>query len=122
MTRSRSYPAVWDSRRILAGPPLTQHTPIGALISAGVLVGLGSVDSPNARNTRIEAGWTALGSSSLSTKDALALVSTNLEKLLGVKPEEEEAQSRDWVAVEGEIFGFEGKVVARGGGEGVSLM
>lgn len=80
----------------------------------------------SARNTRFDAGWTLLGSPSLTPQTALALVSTNLEKLLGLKGASKDVRERDWIAVEGDAFGFNGKVVASGGaggkrGEGVAL-
>ena len=79
------------------------------------LVGLGIDEQWSARNTRFDVGWTLLGSPSLTTQSALALVTTNLEKLLGLKTSAE-FSARDWIAVEGaDAFGFDGKVVATGG-------
>lgn len=56
----------------------------------------------------------------LDDKAAYALSSTNLEKLLGLKVSRDFAE-RDWVAVAGGLFSFEGKVVAKGGADGVAL-
>ena len=66
-----------------------------------------------------------LGVEGMGVKDALRLVSTDLEALLGVEIGEKD-RARDWIAVEGEdVFGFGGKVVAAGGagkdGEEVAL-
>lgn len=70
-------------------------------------------------------GWTLLTSPSLTPKSALALVSTNLEKLLGLKDSSKDVRDRDWIAVQGDAFGFDGKVVAQGGAgkkaDGVAL-
>ncbi|CED83667.1 Metal-dependent hydrolase, composite domain [Phaffia rhodozyma] len=112
---ARSFPTGWDQRRILAGPPITASTPVDVLVNAGVTVGLAIVESWQARNTRFEAAWALLASSSLTTKSALELVTTNVEKLLGLDTSSTDGEG-DWFAVEGDFFGFEGKVVARGGG------
>lgn len=51
-------------------------------------------------------------------------MSANVEKLLGLKPAKAFVQA-DWFAIAGDLFSFEGQVVARGGagedGEGVAL-
>lgn len=57
----------------------------------------------------------ALETPSLSKTEALALVSTNLEKLLGIQASSSSSGSagEDLVAFKGgDIFGFESKVVA----------
>lgn len=74
----------------------------------------------SARNTRFESGWAFINSDVLDKKAAYALSSHNLEKLLGLKVSRDFAE-RDWVAVAGDLFSFEGKVVAKGGAEGVAL-
>lgn len=56
----------------------------------------------------------------LDDRAAFALVSHNLETLLGLDVPRAFAE-RDWIAVAGDLFSFEGKVVAKGGADGVAL-
>ncbi|ORY35366.1 hypothetical protein BCR39DRAFT_509101 [Naematelia encephala] len=114
VTRPRSFPATWDSRRIVPGLPLSNHSLASYLADAGVLVGLGIEEEWEARNTRLEAAWTYANSPSVFTKsDALSLVSKNLEELLGLEDGvKARAESKSWVAWEGDVFGFEGRVKA----------
>ncbi len=53
----RSYPGSWDSRRIMAGPPVTKQSLAAFLTDHGVTVGLGVNEEWMARNTRQEAAW-----------------------------------------------------------------
>ncbi|OWZ77540.1 amidohydrolase [Cryptococcus neoformans Bt85] len=110
---ARSYPEEWGQRRIIPGPPLSNHTLPSYLVSHGVKVGLGIVEEWQARNTRYDAAWVYANSPEIFSKSsALALVSDNLEELLGLNDntnalrEDEKA----WVAYEGDLFGFEGRV------------
>ncbi|THU89863.1 hypothetical protein K435DRAFT_280938 [Dendrothele bispora CBS 962.96] len=110
MSPARAFPRVWEQRRILAGPPLTQDTAITELLKHNVTVGIGVYDTWEARNTRFDAAWASLDSSGLISKaDALSLASTNLEKLLGA---EGEGENTDWVATRGgSLLEYEAKVV-----------
>jgi hypothetical protein len=54
---ARSFPGSWDTRRIMAGPPLTNQSLASYLTDRGVTVGLGINEEWMARNTRYEAGW-----------------------------------------------------------------
>jgi hypothetical protein len=71
-----------------------------------------------ARNTRNDAAWAYANSPDVfSKKDALDLVSSNLEVLLGLVDREQQAQvqaraERGWVAWEGDWTSFEGRVRA----------
>ncbi|KAH8116645.1 composite domain of metallo-dependent hydrolase [Phellopilus nigrolimitatus] len=107
---SRPFPATWESRRILPGPPLTRDSAISLLLAHNVTVGIGIEESWSARNTRFDAAWAALESfGSITKTQALELVSSNLETLLGLNVDPE---LTDLVATEtGDIFDFEGKVV-----------
>jgi len=113
---SRPFPTEWESRRMLPGPPLTQDSAISLLLKSNVTVGIGIEEPWSARNTRFDAAWAALeASGSISQSEALALASTNLEKLLGVE-EAEDVQGiqdvGDLVATSnGGILDFESKVV-----------
>ncbi|KAF8590883.1 composite domain of metallo-dependent hydrolase [Ramaria rubella] len=84
LIQSRPFPAKWQQRHSLSGPPLSEESAIAKLLAHGVTVGIGILESWNARNTRFDAAWAALESpNQVSKKQALALVSTHLEKLLG---------------------------------------
>ncbi len=79
-----------------------------------------------ARNTRYDAAWVYSNSPDTFTKQsALDLVSSNLEELLGLKDGKEDVteMEKGWVAYEGDMFGFGGRVRAvRGeGAEKVDL-
>ncbi|KAF9450409.1 composite domain of metallo-dependent hydrolase [Macrolepiota fuliginosa MF-IS2] len=106
----RPFPATWKSRRILPGPPLTAENAASTLIRHNVTVGIGIEESWSARNIRFDAGWVGLeaGEDSISYEQALALASTNLEKLLGLKK-----GNSDLVAIaHGDFLSFEGKPTA----------
>jgi hypothetical protein len=42
---ARPFPAEWQNRRVLPGPPLTEKSQIRTLIEHGVTVGLGVLES-----------------------------------------------------------------------------
>ncbi|KAL1686090.1 hypothetical protein GGG16DRAFT_118255 [Schizophyllum commune] len=110
----RAFPYSWEKRRILPGPPLTKDTNIIRLLEAGVTVGVGpqgingdQLGDWAVRNLRFDAAWAALESGGRITQtQALAMASTNIHKLLGLK------WSGDLVATRGGgILDFESKVV-----------
>ncbi|KAL5631170.1 hypothetical protein ACGC1H_006866 [Rhizoctonia solani] len=83
---TRSFPSTWDQARILPGPPLSRDSLIVRLLKSNVTVGVGVVESWEARNTRFDIGWAALESDGdIKKNDALALGTTNLQKLLGLE-------------------------------------
>ncbi|KAJ1304895.1 hypothetical protein OPQ81_006029 [Rhizoctonia solani] len=83
---TRSFPASWDQARILPGPPLSRDSLISKLLKANVTVGVGILESWEAQNTRFDIGWAALESNGdIKKQDALALGTTNLQKLLGLE-------------------------------------
>lgn len=107
MSPSRPFPEDWQSRRILPGPPLTNDSAISTLLDHGVTVGIGILEPWSARSTRFDIAWAALESDGkISKAQALALASTNLEKLLGAT-----AQGDLVVTRGGTILDFEAKVV-----------
>ncbi|CAE6451909.1 unnamed protein product [Rhizoctonia solani] len=86
---SRSFPSSWDQARVLPGPPLSQDSLIAKLLKANVTVGVGILEAWEARNTRFDIGWAALESNGdIKKQDALALGTTNLQKLLGLEGNE----------------------------------
>ncbi|KZP34599.1 composite domain of metallo-dependent hydrolase [Athelia psychrophila] len=108
LTPSRPFPFTWESRRILAGPPLTERSAISVLLAHNVTVGVGILESWSARNTRLDVAWAALESrGEISKTEALALASVNLEKLLGISQ-----PKPDVIATQGgSLLDFESKVV-----------
>jgi hypothetical protein len=83
---------------------LARLSAISTLISYNVTVAVGVVESWEARNTRLDTGWAAVESGGVIGKeDAVALGSTSLYELLGVR---DAAEDRDVVAtVGGGLFG-----------------
>ncbi|KAJ7026167.1 carbohydrate esterase family 9 protein [Mycena alexandri] len=107
LIQQRPYPTTWEKKRILPGPPLTLASGIAALVAHNVTVGLASSDPSQVRNTRFEVAWAELESNGvIGRAQALELVSTNIERLLGVK-----GGNTDIVATRGGSD-LEGKVVA----------
>ncbi|KAJ6577348.1 carbohydrate esterase family 9 protein [Mycena capillaripes] len=116
----RSYPYTWEQRRILAGPPLTAQSSAAFLASHNVTVGLGpqgvqasgspSMSNWAVRNLRFDMAWVALESGgSISKEAALAMASSNIEKLLGVRS----GASTEFVVTRGgDLFSLDSKVIA----------
>ncbi|KAI0748925.1 composite domain of metallo-dependent hydrolase [Fomes fomentarius] len=105
LSPARPFPNSWEERRILPGPPLSGETSLSVFLRHNVTVGLGIVESWDARNARFDAAWAALElNGEISKADALALVSANVEKLLGV---ETDGLQSDLVAtVGGDLLDF----------------
>ncbi|KAJ7253712.1 carbohydrate esterase family 9 protein [Mycena haematopus] len=107
IVHQRPFPATWEQRRILPGPPLTQASAISALVAHNVTVGIAVEEISSVRNTRFDVAWAGLESNgALGRAEVLALASSNLELLLGI-----EESNTDLVATRGGVD-FEGKVVA----------
>ncbi|GJE95461.1 carbohydrate esterase family 9 protein [Phanerochaete sordida] len=109
----------WDLRRVNPGLPITNQSAIARLIEAGVTVGIGPQGTSGmpglsawaVRNLRFDAGWEMLNApKTISKATAFALVSSNIEKLLGVPLDPYES---DLIATSGgDLLSFDGKVVA----------
>jgi hypothetical protein len=54
---ARPFPFVWEDRRILPGPPLTEHSAITKLMVHNVTVGIGIQEIWDARNLRFDVAW-----------------------------------------------------------------
>ncbi|EKM54380.1 uncharacterized protein PHACADRAFT_123385 [Phanerochaete carnosa HHB-10118-sp] len=110
--QARPFPATWECRRILAGRPLSEESSIQVLLKHNVTVGIGIKEAWDARNTRLDIGWLAIDAGGeISRAQAMAIASTNVEKLLGGKVEA--AWAGDLVATEGgDLLDFNSKVVA----------
>ncbi|KAJ4472838.1 carbohydrate esterase family 9 protein [Lentinula edodes] len=113
LSPARSFPFFWDMRRILPGPPLTQHSAVSTLLANNVTVGVGVNfdESWAVRNTRFDVSWASLeAGGEISKAGAIALVSSNLEKLLGLAAG---TVSSNLIATTGgTVLDFESKVVA----------
>ncbi|KAF8135494.1 composite domain of metallo-dependent hydrolase [Boletus edulis] len=103
VTPSRPFPEAWEMTRMTA-----RSLPY---LLTDVKVGIGILEQWSARNTRLDAAWAALESNGqISKSETLALASTNLEELLGVKPTV--SLSGDLVAtIGGSLLDLEAKVV-----------
>lgn len=106
---ARSYPGSYDSRRVLPGLPLSPESLPVYLHNKGITVGLGITEEWMARNIRLDAAWTYINANaSLSKAQAMEMVSSNLDKLLGLESKE----NAGWVAWQGDFFSMNSKVSA----------
>ncbi|KIW03433.1 uncharacterized protein PV09_05203 [Verruconis gallopava] len=100
-THHRGSPDSWEKKDLLTGPPLTR-SPVAILHEAGVNFALAIESSEGnsfIHNLPIEASWAAKYAG-LSDEYAVALVSTNVERILGLK------SSNDIVIWEGNPLEF----------------
>ncbi|KZS86725.1 carbohydrate esterase family 9 protein [Sistotremastrum niveocremeum HHB9708] len=80
------FPHYWDGRRILPGPPITRLTAIVKLLQNNVTVAIGVTDEYLARHTGFELTRAVLETDGfINKKQALSLVTTNIEKLFGLE-------------------------------------
>ncbi|KAI0342081.1 carbohydrate esterase family 9 protein [Trametopsis cervina] len=110
LTPFHSFPHSWEQRRILPGPPLSANTAVKTLLDNDVTVALGRSAASDVVYTRFDVGWASLeAGGSITHKDALALVTINLEKLFGISADSD----ADLVAtIGGGLFDYTSKVVA----------
>jgi imidazolonepropionase-like amidohydrolase len=110
----RAFPLLWDQRRILPGPPLSNMTLPAYLHSRGVKVGLGIAETCDARLTRFESAMAYASAPTIfSRQDAIDLVSANLVDVLGLNDGLHAAGvDLGFVAYESDMFSFEGRVRA----------
>ncbi|KAN0106170.1 carbohydrate esterase family 9 protein-like protein [Hyaloscypha variabilis] len=108
LTANRDAQDTWEKRNSLPGPPLSK-SPAAILAEAGVLFGLAipGEGDPHLHNLPLEASWAAKYAG-LSSKDAINLVSRNIEQILGLDVKEE---TRDFVVFEGDPLQFGASVV-----------
>lgn len=57
LSPARQFPQTWNSQRILPGPPLTQQSSVGVLLSHNITLGLGITEEWEARNQRFDVAW-----------------------------------------------------------------
>jgi imidazolonepropionase-like amidohydrolase len=106
----------WEKNKALTGPPLTQ-SPAKILSDAGVLLGLAVKSDSKVWGLAQEAWW-AGKYAELTDQQAISLVSTNIEIILGIWPKAKVANSAkgqvysgDFVIWEGDPLRGEGSVV-----------
>jgi hypothetical protein len=85
LTVNRDAPDDWEKKNIIPGPPLSE-SPAKVLIDAGVQVGLAVKGDSKIHGQTQEARWVGKHAG-LSDKQAVALVSTNIERILGAGPQ-----------------------------------
>ncbi|KAH0438757.1 hypothetical protein CcaCcLH18_03189 [Colletotrichum camelliae] len=115
LTGNRGAPDKWEKKNSFAGPPLSP-SPAQVLIDAGVLVALAVRGDSKVHGLAQEAQWAAKFAG-LSEKEAIKLVSTNFNKILGLEGYTTEESlvrnkySGDFVVWEGNPLRGEGSVV-----------
>ncbi|OOO10932.1 hypothetical protein OAory_01074020 [Aspergillus oryzae] len=116
LTGNRGAPTNWEKKDVLTGPPLTE-SPAKILTDAGVLLGLGVSSDSKVHGLAQEARW-AGKFAGLSDREAIALVSTNIEAILGIGSkrtanggEDSQRYRGDFVVWEGDPLRGEGSVV-----------
>ncbi|KAI3539851.1 amidohydrolase [Colletotrichum filicis] len=82
LTGNRGAPDRWEKKSSLAGPPLSP-SPAQVLIDAGVLVALAVRGDSKIHGLAQEAQWVAKFAG-LADKEAIKLVSTNFDEILGL--------------------------------------
>ncbi|KAI0766557.1 composite domain of metallo-dependent hydrolase [Irpex lacteus] len=114
LTPFHAFPKTWEKRRVvissLAGPPLTEKSAVATLLAHNVTVALGRDIASDSRYARFDAAWAALeAGGSISRKEAIALVSTNFDRLFGISA----GDHADLVATTGgSLFDYSSKVAA----------
>ncbi|KAJ0425611.1 amidohydrolase [Aspergillus carlsbadensis] len=112
LSGNRGAPDTWEKKDTLPGPPLSD-IPAKVLLDAGVQLGLAVRGDSKLHGLAREARW-AGKHAGLDDKEAIALVSSNLERILGLQHvEERNSRSRGgFVVWEGNPLRGEGSVVA----------
>ncbi|EON97072.1 putative carbohydrate esterase family 9 protein [Phaeoacremonium minimum UCRPA7] len=112
----QSYATSWDQRRALSGAPLTNGTAIDLLLDAGVVTAIGLEEDWIIRDLALLAGKAYKnGGGRLSEKGALALISSNIYKMLGVSEPKALDGTGHFVVFEGSPFDIDSRIKAVGG-------
>ncbi|RDW68972.1 uncharacterized protein DSM5745_08732 [Aspergillus mulundensis] len=112
LTGNRGAPDTWEKKDTLPGPPLSD-SPAKILLDAGVLLGLAAKDDSKIHGLAREARW-AGKFAGLDDTEAIRLVSTNFDEILGLSSKAEgdgEGYKGDFVLWEGNPLSGEGSVV-----------
>lgn len=83
----RCQPKTWEYRHCLPGPPISEKTSFQILVEHGVDVALGGWDDGLVSTMYWEAAWAAKGTD-MREKEVVALISTKVEEILGIKWDE----------------------------------
>lgn len=116
-----AYSETWEQRRSLTGTPLTNGTAIDRLHDAGVNVAISTtgVGDWETRDLPLLAGWAhANGNHKISEKEAMAMISSNIFEMLGLKEHKEQTE-REFVVWERSPLEIGGRVRAVGDGSGM---
>ncbi|RUP48777.1 hypothetical protein BC936DRAFT_144004 [Jimgerdemannia flammicorona] len=122
-------PSTFDTQRCLPGRPLSNLTAVHVLHQAGVLIGLGVADDGLTRNLAWDAGLAyQSGLGLISEPDAVALVTSNIEKIFGLEGKMSvgalaPGTEADFVVYSGSPFEMASRVVLiSGGGKGLRVV
>ncbi|KAL3452023.1 hypothetical protein BJX65DRAFT_320790 [Aspergillus insuetus] len=110
LSGNRGAPDTWEKKETLPGPPLSD-IPAKVLLDAGVQLGLAVRGDSSLHGLAREARW-AGKYAGIEDKEAIALVSSNLERILGVQHVGGESKRGGFVVWEGNPLRGEGSVVA----------
>ncbi|KAL2853616.1 hypothetical protein BJX68DRAFT_274777 [Aspergillus pseudodeflectus] len=117
LTGNRGAPDTWEKKNSLPGPPLSD-IPAKVLLDAGVQLGLAVQGDSKLHGLAREARW-AGKHAGLDEEEAIALVSSNLESILGLQRVGSEGKRGAFVVWEGNPLRGEGSVVASVSDRGV---
>ncbi|KAL4788813.1 hypothetical protein BDV19DRAFT_397964 [Aspergillus venezuelensis] len=117
LTGNRGAPDTWEKKDTFPGPPLSE-IPAKVLLDAGVQVGLAVRDDSALHGLAREARW-AGKFAGLSDKEAIGLVSINIERILGLTNVAGVDGDKDGYS--GDLVVWEGNPLRGGGSVAVSL-
>ncbi|KAH7035108.1 amidohydrolase [Microdochium trichocladiopsis] len=116
LSGNRGAPDTWEKKDVLPGPPLSR-CPAEVLINAGVLVALSARSESKTHGLALEARYAAKFAG-LSDDEAIRLVSTNFDEILGLPKQSADGEIHgggknkgDFVVWEGDPLRGEGSVV-----------
>ena len=108
----RCQPESWEIRNCLPGPPISEKTSFQILLEAGVDVALAAWDDGLIIGMYWEASWAARGTE-LTEKDVVKLISTDVERILGIEFEDSnDGHGGGHVLFEGNPLDFGANVAA----------
>ncbi|CAG8484063.1 3339_t:CDS:2 [Funneliformis caledonium] len=123
LSPSRPVPSLWTAKNVLTGSPITNTTGIEILVKHKVKVAIGVDNSAWTRNLVWDAGWAVTNSKGLlDEKDAVALISWNLEEIFNLNRKKLNNQGlnkgniANFVAYDGNPFDLHTKVKLVAGG------
>jgi imidazolonepropionase-like amidohydrolase len=106
LTGNRGAPDTWEKSHVLPGPPLSP-SPAQVLIESGVLTALAVNGDSKVHGLAQEAQWVAKFTG-LSEREAIKLVSTNFDKILGLGSGDKHGMWGDGRGYKGDFVLWEG--------------